>query len=146
MLYAFDRAVFPVDTHVGRLLARIRAYRELGLDLDPHDHKRRQALLADLIPPNLRYGLHVNLIAHGRAICHGQRPRCDQCVIRTFCATYQVAADERQADDAARSAMTERHADELAEMTDRHADELVQPRATAAEAVCKFIDDKFRRG
>ena len=87
MLYAFDRAVFPVDTHVGRLLARIRAYRELGLDLDPHDHKRRQALLADLIPPNLRYGLHVNLIAHGRAVCHGQRPRCDQCVIRTFCAT-----------------------------------------------------------
>ena len=62
MLYAFGRTVFPADTHVGRILARLGPYRELGLDLDGLDHKQLQKKLADLIPPNLRYSLHVNLV------------------------------------------------------------------------------------
>ena len=31
MMYALGRAVFPVDTHVGRVLSRLHPYRELGL-------------------------------------------------------------------------------------------------------------------
>jgi DNA (cytosine-5)-methyltransferase 1 len=92
MLYAFDRAVFPVDTHVGRILARLRPYRELGLDLDRHDHKQKQVVLADLVPPNLRYSLHVNLVSHGRAVCHSQKPLCEGCIIRKFCGTYREQA------------------------------------------------------
>src|SRR5262249_23370107 len=55
MMYAFGRQVFPVDTHVGRVLSRLGPYRDLGLDLGGLDHKKLQAVLADLIPPNLRY-------------------------------------------------------------------------------------------
>jgi DNA (cytosine-5)-methyltransferase 1 len=89
MMYALGRHVFPVDTHVGRVLSRIGPYRELGLTLVGLDHKKLQARLADLVPPNLRYALHVNLVAHGRAICRAVRPLCGQCEIRNLCATYR---------------------------------------------------------
>lgn len=69
MMYALGRQVFPADTHVGRILARLRPYRELGLSLAGLDHKKLQTELAGLIPPNLRYSLHVNLVAHGRTVC-----------------------------------------------------------------------------
>lgn len=89
MMFAFGRQVFPVDTHVGRTLARLGPYRELGLDLDGLDHKQLQKVLADLVPPNLRYSLHVNLLTHGREICRAQRPLCDHCELRQFCKTYR---------------------------------------------------------
>ncbi len=74
MLYAFGRTVFPADTHVGRILARLGPYRDVGLELDGLDHKQLQKTLADLIPPNLRYSLHVNLVAHGRDVCRAIKP------------------------------------------------------------------------
>jgi endonuclease III len=76
MMYSFGRHVFPADTHVGRVLSRLGPYRELGLSLAGHDHKKLPADLADLIPPNLRCSLHVNLVQHGRTICRSERPRC----------------------------------------------------------------------
>ena len=97
MMYALGRQVFPVDTHVGRVLARLDPYRELGLDLDRLDHKQKQVSLADLVPPNLRYSMHVNLIAHGRAVCTSQRPRCEQCEIRKFCGFHRRVRQERRA-------------------------------------------------
>lgn len=89
MLYSFGREVFPSDTHVGRILSRVGIYRELGLDLEGLDHKKLQKILTDLIPPNLRYSLHVNLVAHGRTTCTAGKPRCDECAIRKFCAYYR---------------------------------------------------------
>ena len=100
MMYSFDREVFPVDTHVGRVLTRLGPYRELGLDLEGLDHKQLQRVLSDLVPPNLRYSLHVNLLAHGREVCTAQRPKCEQCELRNFCATYRrkVVSDARASD------------------------------------------------
>ncbi len=95
MMYAFGRQVFPVDTHVGRVLSRIRPYRELGLSLGGLDHKKLQAVLADLVPPNLRYSLHVNLVSHGRALCRTPRPLCERCELRNLCATYRSAEARR---------------------------------------------------
>ncbi len=90
MLYAFGRQVFPADTHVGRVLSRLGPYRELGLSLAGLDHKKLQRLLADLVPPNLRYSLHVNLVAHGRAVCRSPRPLCERCDLRNFCHYYRT--------------------------------------------------------
>jgi endonuclease III len=73
-MYSFGRQVFPADTDVGRVLSRLGPYRELGLTLEGQDHKQRQRVLVDLIPPNLRYGLHVNLVQHGRTVCRSLRP------------------------------------------------------------------------
>jgi DNA (cytosine-5)-methyltransferase 1 len=90
MMYAFGRDVFPVDTHVGRTLARLGPYRELGLDLEGLDHKQLQAVLADLVPPPLRYSLHVNLLSHGRDVCRAVKPLCDECSVRNFCRDFRA--------------------------------------------------------
>lgn len=92
MMYAFGRRVFPVDTHVGRILSRIGIYRELGLDLSELDHKQLQARLADLVPPVLRRSLHVNLVVHGREVCHAINPACSSCDLRPLCATHRRGA------------------------------------------------------
>lgn len=101
MMYAMGRRVFPVDTHVGRVLTRLGLFRNLGLQLAGLDHKQLQAVLADLIPPNLRYSLHVNLVVHGREVCRAVGPHCPACELRKFCATYRAAEAARvEASDA----------------------------------------------
>jgi DNA (cytosine-5)-methyltransferase 1 len=95
MMYSFGRQMFPADTHVGRVLARLGPYRELGLSLDGLDHKKLQRVLPDLVPPNLRYSLHVNLVAHGRAVCHSLRPVCSHCELRNFCQHYRGSESVR---------------------------------------------------
>jgi DNA (cytosine-5)-methyltransferase 1 len=95
MMYAFGRHVFPADTHVGRLLSRLEPFRELGLLLSGRDHKELQAVLAELVPPNLRYSLHVNLIAHGREICRAQKPLCGECDLKGFCHSFRTAESSR---------------------------------------------------
>jgi DNA (cytosine-5)-methyltransferase 1 len=95
MMYSFGRQVFPADTHVGRVLSRLGPYRELGLSLEGLDHKKLQVALADLIPPNLRYSLHVNLIEHGRAVCRRPVPLCDRCELRNFCSFHRRTETQR---------------------------------------------------
>ncbi|MCG3193674.1 MAG: Endonuclease III [Thermoanaerobaculia bacterium] len=86
MLYSFGRAVFPVDAHVGRVLARLGCLRTIGIELLPMGHKERQRALEDAMPPDLRYGLHVNLVAHGRTVCRAAAPACEACVLASRCA------------------------------------------------------------
>jgi endonuclease III len=90
MLYSFGRAVFPVDAHVGRVLARIGCMVPVDIDLGPMGHEARQRALETTIPPDLRYGLHVNLVAHGRTICTAARPLCEDCSLAPRCAYAQA--------------------------------------------------------
>jgi DNA (cytosine-5)-methyltransferase 1 len=105
MIYSLGRQVFPVDTHVGRVLARLRPYRELGLSLAGLDHKQLQAALADVVPPNLRYSLHVNLLMHGREVCRSPQPLCERCELRNLCATFRASEVKRAARSAAPTIM-----------------------------------------
>jgi DNA (cytosine-5)-methyltransferase 1 len=95
MMYSFGREVFPADTHVGRVLSRLGPYRELGLDLEGLDHKQLQRVLTDLMPPPLRYSLHVNLVEHGRSVCRAPKPLCDRCELRPFCRYYRQQESAR---------------------------------------------------
>jgi endonuclease III len=90
MLYSFGRAVFPVDAHVGRVLARLGCTLKIGIDLRPMGHKERQRALEAAIPPDLRYCLHVNLVAHGRTTCRALAPACHECVLAARCAYAQA--------------------------------------------------------
>ncbi|MCK6680982.1 MAG: DNA (cytosine-5-)-methyltransferase [Thermoanaerobaculia bacterium] len=95
MMYSLNRSAFPVDTHVGRVLTRLGPYRELGLDLRGLDHKKLQAVLAGIIPPNLRYSLHVNLVEHGRKVCTSGQPHCKSCDLRGFCSHFRQAESRK---------------------------------------------------
>jgi len=83
LLFAFGRPAFPVDTHIHRVCRR--------LGLIPARATREQAhtLLEELIPPDLYYPLHLNLIALGRDVCHPRNPECGRCVLRDECDFYR---------------------------------------------------------
>ena len=79
LLFDLGRPVFPVDTHVHRIALR------LGWLPEGASAQRAHQLLGSLVPPKLRYSLHVNLIAHGRALCRPTRPKCGECPVAKHC-------------------------------------------------------------
>ena len=81
LLYSLNRAVFPVDSHCRRVLAR------LGLLPPDVDIKASHDYLQELVPNAIRGSLHVNLIHHGRAVCVPIGPHCEGCVLVTRCPT-----------------------------------------------------------
>jgi len=81
LLFAFGRPVFPVDTHINRVLQR------LGFVPGKWDASRTQRGIAGRIPPESALSLHLNLIEHGRRVCTAQRPKCDVCCLAPRCAT-----------------------------------------------------------
>lgn len=85
MLYSLHRPVFPADAHVGRVLARLGVLEPVGINLLDMEHRPRQSLLREAIPPHLRHDLHVNLVMHGRFPCRSMHPACESCPLLDHC-------------------------------------------------------------
>jgi endonuclease III len=83
MLYSLNRQVFPVDSHCWRITNR------LGWNKKTYDSKKCSEkdmdFLQELIPPQIRFSLHVNMVSHGRKICTARSPRCNACTIIRYC-------------------------------------------------------------
>jgi len=79
LMFDLGKPVFPVDTHVLRITGR------LGWIEEGETAERAHGLLANLIAPERRYRLHVNLVAHGRTLCHARGPQCGRCPVETYC-------------------------------------------------------------
>jgi len=83
LLFGFGKPAFPVDTHVHRVTQR------LGL-IDPTTNaERAHEELEAIIPPEDYLPAHLNLIRHGRQICHARRPACEICPLTAYCEYYQ---------------------------------------------------------
>ncbi len=80
LMFHLNLPAFPLDTHVHRTSQR------LGLILPNVDADKAHILFARVLPPEWVYPLHVNLITHGRQICHAQRPECSRCPLYSQCA------------------------------------------------------------
>ncbi len=80
LMFNLDRPSFPIDTHVHRVSKR------LGLIDARVSADQAHNVFQKLVPPEWVYPLHVNLIHHGRQVCHAQRPRCDMCSLYSECA------------------------------------------------------------
>ncbi len=79
LCFALGRPAFPVDTHVHRVTRR------LGLIGPTTTREQAHTILEELLPAEIHYPFHINLIAHGRQVCKAQRPRCERCVLRGHC-------------------------------------------------------------
>jgi endonuclease III len=79
MLFCFNQPAFPVDTHVGRVTRR------LGLAGPKDNEEKIKGLWERLAPPEWYYPLHLNLIRHGRQVCHAGRPECGRCALIDLC-------------------------------------------------------------
>lgn len=84
LLFALGRPAFPVDTHVHRVTRR------LGLIPENTSREKAHTLLEALVPPELYWTLHLNLIEHGRRVCHARKPACGECPLCAQCAYYQA--------------------------------------------------------
>ncbi len=86
LLFALGKPAFPVDTHVHRVSRR------LGLIGPKTSREQAHEILEALLPPEIYYTFHLNLIAHGRQVCKSQQPRCAACTLREHCDYYRESS------------------------------------------------------
>ena len=89
LLFALGKPALPVDTHVHRVSRR------LGLIGPKVSADAAHALLEAALPPEHVYEFHIDMIRHGRRVCHAQRPECGRCVLRDLCDYYAVIDTSR---------------------------------------------------
>lgn len=80
LMFNLGLSFVPVDTHVHRVTRR------LGLIGPKVDANKAHQIISELTPPAWTHTLHVDLIRHGREVCHAQRPACDHCPLYPECA------------------------------------------------------------
>jgi endonuclease-3 len=79
LLFSLGMPAFPVDTHIHRVTKR------LGLIGPRVSREQAQTDLAALVPRSEFFNFHINLIEHGRTVCHARKPRCPMCKISRYC-------------------------------------------------------------
>jgi endonuclease-3 len=79
LLFACHTEVFPLDTHIFRILRRV------GLIPQKCTDRRAHEIMNALVPTGKFYSFHVNLIRHGRALCRPRDPLCARCPIVEYC-------------------------------------------------------------
>ena len=79
LLFSFGMPLMPIDRHVERVARRVGLLPPKATIDEAHD------LFLGVFEPNEMYEAHVNLIQHGRKICHAQRPDHDACPLRPRC-------------------------------------------------------------
>ena len=79
LLFCFGMPLMPVDRHVERVSKRIGLLSAKLTADQAHD-----AYLA-ILEPDQMLQAHVNLIRHGRLVCHARKPDHDACPVRERC-------------------------------------------------------------
>lgn len=79
LLFCFGQPLFPIDRHIERILLRVGLLPRKATLEEAHD------LFLGVFQPDQMYEAHVNLIQHGRKVCHAQRPDHDACPLRERC-------------------------------------------------------------
>jgi endonuclease-3 len=49
------------------------------------------AYFEGLLPPEAYYAAHLNIIRHGREVCHARNPECGRCALKRLCVYYRTA-------------------------------------------------------
>lgn len=83
LLFSLGMPAFPVDTHVHRVTRR------LGLIGPKVSAEKAHVILEDMLSADIYYPFHLNVIRHGREICHARNPKCEICPLQTWCDYYQ---------------------------------------------------------
>jgi endonuclease-3 len=79
LLFSFGLPLMPVDRHVERVSMRVGLVPKKSTADAAHD------LYLALLEPDQMYEAHVNLIRHGRLVCHAQRPDHAACPLVARC-------------------------------------------------------------
>ena len=83
LLFDFGLPAFPVDTHITRISHRT------GIAPEKSSPEEISRMLEGIVPAPRCLGGHVNMIAHGRAVCRSQKPACNSCVLAEMCKYFR---------------------------------------------------------
>lgn len=86
LLFAFGMPLMPVDRHVERVTKRIGLVPSKVTVEQAHDY------LQALVPDDQVHEAHVNLITHGRRVCHAIRPEHERCALAARCRFFDAKA------------------------------------------------------
>jgi len=78
LLFGLKRNIFPVDTHIHRIMNRLGIVKTKNAN-DTFN------FLKELIPNGKEYCLHVSLIQFGREVCKSNKPLCNYCHFISYC-------------------------------------------------------------
>ena len=79
LMFSFGIPLMAVDRHVERVAHRVGLIPPKASADDAHD------LFLAMLAPDQMYESHVNLIRHGRVICHARNPTHEICPLRERC-------------------------------------------------------------
>lgn len=85
LLFNYHKPVMPVDTHVFRVSQRV------GILSATDTPEKAHTILPEMLPndPVELYNYHIHLLWHGQRICTWRKPKCEKCVLKSFCNYYQ---------------------------------------------------------
>ena len=76
--------VFPLDTHIYRILTRLGVVPEKMTREKAHEHVK------GLVPEGKAHSMHLNVLQFGRDTCHARNPDCEGCPLRRMCRYEQA--------------------------------------------------------
>ena len=79
LLFSLGLPALPVDTHVHRVSGR------LGLIPKKMSADKAHYALESMLDDSQVYQFHVDLIEHGRKVCHARLPTCGGCALSALC-------------------------------------------------------------
>jgi endonuclease-3 len=86
--FSFGMPVFPMDTHILRVFAR------LGVIPQRHNVEREHFRITGLVETGRHCEFHLNVITLGRKVCKAGRPQCGQCPVNDMCDWFSSKAQE----------------------------------------------------
>jgi len=92
LAFAMNRNVFPVDTHIHRIMNRLGIVKTKSAEETFEIAKR-------IIPDEEKIFLHKALIKFGRKVCKAVKPMCMECFLYDECGfkdKFQIAEDKKQ--------------------------------------------------
>ena len=78
LAFGLGRNVFPVDTHIHRILNRVGV-------VETNTAEGTFKVSEKIIPEKDKISFHTNLIRFGRNVCKAINPKCCECVINDLC-------------------------------------------------------------
>ncbi len=92
LLFSLGKPALPVDTHLYRVSKR------LGLINSRVSPEKAHEILEGMVPSEVIYQFHLNMIEHGRRVCHSKRPKCEECTLSGECPSsfIGIGSDEKR--------------------------------------------------
>ncbi len=88
LVFGYGMPAVPVDTHVHRIANR------LGV-VKTRTPEQTELALVRAVPSKYWIPLNPLLVQHGQNLCRPNRPLCDRCLIREYCATGMALQEGR---------------------------------------------------